>query len=337
MKRTILTAVLCLFPAGLFAQQAKLVETELKEPAAKAAVKAPPEPPKPSSAVKTAPAKKPAARTAPVKEAAVLEPVKELTGPGAGFSVGKKHVVDGGDTLWDLSTRYYKDPYKWGKIYNANLSTVENPDRIYPREELVIPDITEEVRPEHKAAEVTGVDTAKEAELSSSDVAQPEEAAVEAEKPAPAPAQARSARAKVPPPAVGETLKGFALSDLSEEMPEHQKEWSGGVSVVPSAWREDGVITAKEKGKGDAMEESLTMGGELVSISMTKAGLAAAGDYLAVYMKGADALDKAGKKIGLEIQYAGMAEVVSAEGSEVKAVIIDAVTSISKGYIVKKK
>ena len=336
MKNAILTAVIFLAPAWLCAQQT-LTDVELKETTEQTQLKPPPEPPKPAPAAKAAPAKKPAARPALVKEAAVIEPVKETPAPAGGFSVGKKHVVDGGDTLWDLSNRYYKDPYKWGKIYNANLSTVENPDRIYPREELVIPDITEEVRPEHKAAQVVGVDTVKEAELSSADVAQPEEAAVEAPKSEPAPAQARSPRRKIPPPAVGESLKGFALSDLSEEMPEHQKEWSGGVSVVPAGWREDGVITAKAKGKGDAMEESLTMGGEIVLISMNKSGLAAAGDYLAVYLKGAEARDRAGKKIGHEIQYAGMAEVVSADGADVKAVIIDAVTSISKGYIVKRK
>ena len=318
MKNTILTAVLCLVPAGLFAQQARLVETGLKD---------------------TAAVKQPAAAAvpAPIKEAAVIEPVKAPAPAGAGFAVEKRHLVGGGDTLWDLSNKYYHDPYKWGKIYNANLSTVENPDRIYPKEELIIPDLTEVVRPEPKSAEVTGVDTAKEAELSSVEVVQKEEAPEAVESPAPAPVQARSARAKIPPPAVGEALSGFALSDLSQEMPEHQKEWSGGVSVVSTAWHEDGVVTAKAKGKGEAMEDSLTMGGEVVLISMSKAGLAAAGDYLAVYMKGADALDKAGKKIGREIQYAGMAEVVSAEGAEVKAVIIDAVTAISKGYIVKKK
>jgi len=342
MKNTFLTAVLCLAPAGLFAQQPKLVETEIKETAAAPAVPAP----APAAAVpvkkvqaEKAPAQKPEAKPAPVKEAAVIEPVSEPAA-GVGFAVGKKHVVNGGDTLWDLSNKYYKDPYKWGKIYNANLSTVENPDRIYPKEELVIPDMTEEVKPELKKPDMTGVDTVKEADLSSADVPQPEEEAVPAPAApaAPAPeASARRPKGKVPPPPAGEFITGFTPADLSEEMPEHQKEWSAGVNVVPDAWREDGVITSKDKSSGEDFDESLAMGGETFTVTMNKPGLAAPGDYLAVYLKGGDALNKAGKKMGREIQYAGMAEVVSAEGAVVKAVLIDAVTAVSKGYIVKKK
>lgn len=339
MKNSFLAAVLCLAPAALCAQQ-KLLETEIKEPATAQAKPAAEAAKAPASAA-PAPAKKPAPRPAPakkpepVKEAAVIEPVKEPA-EGAGFAVGKKHLVTGGDTLWDLSNKYYSDPYKWGKIYNANLSVVENPDRIYPKEELVIPDITEEVKPEVKK-EAAGVDTVKEAELSSSEIPQKEEEAASEEAPAPAPAAPARPRVKTPPPAAGEFTKAVDPNALSETMPDHQKEWSGGASLVPAWWKEDGVITAKEKGSENEMEESLTMGGEVITIAMNRAGMVSAGDYLAVYLKGSDTLNKAGKTAGREIQYAGMAEVTSVDGATAKAVIIDAVTAISKGYIVKKK
>lgn len=329
MKNVIFTAALCLVPAAFCAQEAEVKEPVQAQAApvkTRAAVK---EPPRTSAFLKAAP--KPAQAAEPVKEAAVIEPVQ-----GAGFAVGKKHLVTGGDTLWDLSNKYYSDPYKWGKIYNANLSTVENPDRIYPREELVIPDITEEVKPEVKT-EAAGVDTVKEAELSSAEIPQKEEASAEAAAPAPAAAAPARPRVKTPPPAAGEFTKAVDPNALSETMPAHQKEWSAGSSVVPAWWKEDGVVLSKEKGKGNEMEESLTMGGEVITVSMTRAGLVSAGDYLAVYLRGSDTFSKAGKTAGREIQYAGMAEVVSADGAKVKAVIIDAVTAISKGYIVKKK
>lgn len=344
MKNTFLAVVICVLPAALCAQPAKLLETEIKEPAQPQAAPAPAaqkaaavKAPAPAAAPKKA-AAKPAqpAKPAPVKEAAVLEPVKEPV-QGAGFSVGKKHLVTGGDTLWDLSGKYYSDPYKWGKIYNANLSTVENPDRIYPKEELVIPDLTEEVKPELKK-EAAGADTVKDAELSSADIPQQEEAAAEEDAPAPAPAAAPARpRIKTPPPAAGEFTKAVDPNALSESMPDHQKEWSGGASVVPAWWKEDGVVTAKEKGSGNEMEDSLTMGGEVITVSMSRAGVVTAGDYLAVYLKGSDIMNKAGKTAGREIQYAGMAEVVSVDGTSVKAVLIDAVTAVAKGYIVKKK
>lgn len=283
------------------------------------------------AAVKTssAPVKIPAAEVKPAAVPAPAAPVQEAKSEG-GFSVNKKHTVSGGDTLWDLSGKYYQDPYKWGKIYNANLATVVNPDRIYPREELIIPDITEEVKPEFKkAVEITGGDTVKDAEFSSSDIAQAEQSAALQAKPASAaPAAARSG--------LGDGLDKYELSDLSQNMPEHQKEWARGVKIVPENWRPDGVVKAKNGGSG-AMDDSLSMSGEVIVLSMAGEGLVMPGDYLKVYLKGAVALDKDGRSRGLELQSAGMLEVISVDGSSAKARVIDSVTPISKGYVVSKK
>ena len=57
------------------------------------------------------------------------------------------YTVVKGDTPWDLSGKYYKNPFLWGKIYNANFRTVADPDRINPKEELIIPDINDIIIP----------------------------------------------------------------------------------------------------------------------------------------------------------------------------------------------
>ena len=49
------------------------------------------------------------------------------------------HVVDPGDTLWDLARRYFSDPFRWPEIFDANRASIADPDRIYPAERLVIP------------------------------------------------------------------------------------------------------------------------------------------------------------------------------------------------------
>ena len=48
------------------------------------------------------------------------------------------YVVKEGDTLWDLSDQFLSSPFDWEDIWTAN-PDIENPDLIYPGEELVIP------------------------------------------------------------------------------------------------------------------------------------------------------------------------------------------------------
>jgi hypothetical protein len=239
--------------------------------------------------------------------------------------------VTGGETLWALSGKYYKDPYQWGKIYNANLAVVKNPDRIYPSEELVIPGMTEEVKPAAgKATVITGVETVKEAEVTSSDTRQAEEASAHAAAAAPAPAKTAKAE-------LGDMLKEFDSNDLSEEMPEHQKEWSLGVKIVPDSWREDGVVAAADNGEKEQMDNSLSVAGDVMLVSLNEGVVVKTGDYLVVYLKGSVVLDKNAKNIGREIQPSGTLQVVSVDGRQVKARVIEAFTAIIKGYVVTKK
>jgi nucleoid-associated protein YgaU len=46
-----------------------------------------------------------------------------------------------GDTLRSIAGKMYGDPLLWHKIYEANKDDISDPDKIYPNQELVIPEL----------------------------------------------------------------------------------------------------------------------------------------------------------------------------------------------------
>lgn len=361
MKKISLVILSCSLPAWLSAQAPKApeakapaaeVSTAPAKGAAPAKAKTAAPAAKKAAAAKKKPASKPAAPAGPrnpakpgdrlvlpveapssrvlTKEFAAAAGIPHETLEAGGFVVGKMYTVVKGDTLWDLSGKYYKNPFLWGKIYNANFRTVANPDLINPKDELIIPDINDIIIP-YRRSETAAADTGAG------------EFAFAADDPEFGPAAGTASGGKAPAarkagiPEPGEILKDFDRDFLSEEMPEDQREWSDGMKIVSDDWSEDGEITAKIESDSNSMDDSFSLSGEEIEISMNDSGTVKPGDYLAIYLKGADAYSKSGKRLGRELQPAGLAEVISADGSTVRARVIDATTAIAKGYIVKKK
>lgn len=46
---------------------------------------------------------------------------------------------ENGESLWRIARSYYGDPFLWTRIYEANRDRIEDPDRIFPKQELIIP------------------------------------------------------------------------------------------------------------------------------------------------------------------------------------------------------
>lgn len=68
----------------------------------------------------------------PLVQAATTKPL-ELAA-----NAPERHIVVTGDTLWDISSKFLKDPFRWPELWQLNKEDIRNPHWIYPGQVLVL-------------------------------------------------------------------------------------------------------------------------------------------------------------------------------------------------------
>jgi len=103
------------------------------------------EQPAPATTEPTAPGQpKTDAEAAPTKQGELLIPAETKPATAAtqapATDTSGTYTIKQGDTLWDISNTFLKDPFLWPLIWKVNPS-ITNPDLIYPGNALIIPSI----------------------------------------------------------------------------------------------------------------------------------------------------------------------------------------------------
>jgi LysM repeat protein len=131
---------LILAPGTAHLQEQKTIPAQQQEQAVEVPAQQQPEATAPEANPTAEPAnQEPGKSVAPAEDKAAAGPA-ETTEPAPAQEKTSQYIIKQGDTLWDISNAFLKDPFLWPFIWKAN-PLITNPDLIYPGNKLAIPSL----------------------------------------------------------------------------------------------------------------------------------------------------------------------------------------------------
>lgn len=237
----------------------------------------------------------------------VLSPVAQEKKEGEEIYTIKK-----GDTLWDLSSRFLRDPFLWPKLWQRN-PYITNPHWIYPGQPVRL------VPPEELMKEVP-TEAVKEPEIKKV------EPPLEEKKPEVVEAKP----AEVKPPEVKPVVEKPVVEKPVEEIPTEFPEVRSAGFISDVHFRGIGMILDNKEGKTFMSE------GDIVYLAFRTAEPILIGNKYTVF-RGTDFVRNpyTGRKVGRKYVIMGNLQVIDQQGNFYTGKVIEAFYAIEKGDMLR--
>lgn len=217
------------------------------------------------------------------------------------------YIIKQGDTLWDLSSKYLKNPYSWPKLWQRN-PYITNPHWIYPGNPIRLSPLEERK-----------VEEPKKVTLEEKIEEQPKIPEIK----------------KEPEVKKEELVERKPLEAITEEKPKEAKP-----PIFPEI-RSAGFISEKEyKGIGIVLEskegKSLMSSGDIVYLAFKTSEPVSVGEKYTIFREtGIIKHPVTKRKIGIKYNIIGNLQIIDREGNFYTAKIIDSFDAIVRGDLIQ--
>lgn len=243
---------------------------------------------------------------------------EEAKQPGSDDTV---YIIKKGDTLWDISEEYLKNPFLWPDIWGKN-RYIKNPDLIYPRNKLIIPYVIP------YAPESGGVEaplTATGGTISAPSAPPVPEMVISAPAPPSPPPPPSSFPPPSFPPPPSEELELSILQPPAPAVIGADLIYASG--FITDSIESSGIISGSPEGR------NMFATGDSVNITLqNKEGEVSVGDRFTIFRMPVYVVHpKTGKRVGMLFIPAGVLEIYRVQGKDAAGRIITSYSYSSPG------